>query len=173
MTENNTDLFQQWNTLVQNIERSFIDAQNVFRAICESDEQLAEVANALVDIHAFKTNVGLLYEDACGLMITKMANVPETTTAAGHLVEKKSGSDRKKWDHENLAKNVASRINDMAIDLETGEVTMSPQDMMLKLLDFAAVSYWRVKELGKIGISADEFCEVSEAKTNIIIRKAK
>ena len=173
MTENNTDLFQQWNTLVQNIERSFIDAQNVFRAICESDEQLAEVANALVDIHAFKTNVGLLYEDACGLMITKMGNVPETTTAAGHLVEKKSGSDRKKWDHENLAKNVASRINDMAIDLETGEVTMSPQDMMLKLLDFAAVSYWRVKELGKIGISADEFCEVSEAKTNIIIRNAK
>ena len=106
-------------------------------------------------------------------MIAKMGDVPETTTATGHLVEKKSGSDRKKWDHDGLAKNVASRINDMSIDLETGEMTMSPQDMMLKLLDFAAVSYWRVKELGKIGVSADEFCEVSEAKTNIIIRKAK
>lgn len=173
MTENNTDLFQQWNTLVQNIQHSFIDAQNVFRAICESDKQISEVANALVDIHTLKANVALIYEDACGLMITKMGNVPETTTAAGHLVEKKNGSERKKWDHENLAKNVASRINDMAIDLETGEVTMSPQDMMLKLLDFAAVSYWRVRELGKIGISADEFCEVSETKTNIIIRKAK
>ena len=173
MTTNNADLFKQWTTLTKDIERSFIEAQNIFRTICESDEQLAEIANALVDVHSLKTNVGLLYEDACGQMIAKMGDVPETTTATGHLIEKKSGSDRKKWDHDGLAKNVASRINDMSIDLETGEVTMSPQDMMLKLLDFAAVSYWRVKELGKIGVSADEFCEVSEAKTNIIIRKAK
>jgi hypothetical protein len=50
---------------------------------------------------------------------------------------------------------------------------MTPQDMMVKMFEFAAVSYWRVKELSKIGISADNFCEVGEAKTNIIVRKAK
>jgi len=57
--------------------------------------------------------------------------------------------------------------------LSTGEVIMSSQDMMIKMLDFAAVSYWRVKELSKIGVSADSFCEVSEAKTNVIVRRPK
>jgi hypothetical protein len=32
-------------------------------------------------------------------------------------------------------------------------------------------SYWRIKELSAIGINADNYCEVDEPKTSIIVRK--
>lgn len=158
---------------VTKLTKDFMELGQQFKDLCASDESLATIADAVVAVHSLKAEMSVLYDDVCQSMIEKMGNVPEVGTTAGHTVEKKSGADRKKWDHDGLAKNVASRINDMAVDLDTGEVIMSPQDMMLKMLDYAAVSYWRVKELSKIGVSADSFCEVSESKTNIIVRKAK
>ena len=57
--------------------------------------------------------------------------------------------------------------------MDTGEVLYSQQEIVAKLLDFVQPSYWRVKELQKIGIDADLYCEVGETKTSIIVRKAK
>ena len=158
---------------VQAITKALMELGEQFKDLCASGESLATIADAVVGVHSLKAEMSVLYDSVCHDMVNKMSNVPEVTASDGSLIEKKGGSDRKKWDHEGLAKNVASRINDMAVDLDTGEVVMTPQDMMVKMLDFAAVSYWRVKELGKIGVSADNFCEVSESKTNIIVRKAK
>jgi hypothetical protein len=57
--------------------------------------------------------------------------------------------------------------------MDTGEVLLSPMEMMQKMLDYAAPSYWRVGELNKIGISADKFCEKSEGKVSLVISKEK
>lgn len=170
-TENN--VHENFQEQIKAINLSLMALDKSFIEMCKSEDLLSKIADSLVSIHSLKAEISVVYESACNTMIDKMGEVPEVKDSAGNLVEKKSGADRKKWDHDGLAKNVASRINDMAINLETGEVEMTPQDMMAKMFDFAAVSYWRVKELGKIGISADSFCEVSEAKTNIIVRKAK
>ena len=70
-------------------------------------------------------------------------------------------------------REVARRLDDISVDMDTGERTMSAQEMVIKVLDYVQPSYWRVKELGKIGISADKFCEVGETKESIIVRKAK
>jgi hypothetical protein len=102
-----------------------------------------------------------------------MGSLPEFITTDGSKVEKRAGNDRKKWRHEELAQNIASRLSDMSVDMSTGEITMTPQEMVVKLLDYCAPSYWRVKELAKIGISADKFCEVEEKEASIIVRKAK
>jgi hypothetical protein len=61
----------------------------------------------------------------------------------------------------------------MSVDMDTGEVVMSAQDMVVKLLDYAAVSYWRVGKLGEIGVNPDSYCEQGDYKTSIIIREAK
>jgi hypothetical protein len=68
---------------------------------------------------------------------------------------------------------VARRLVFESIDMETGEIMVSPEQLILKVLDFVQPSYWRIKELSKIGINADKFCEVGEHKTNIIVRKGK
>jgi hypothetical protein len=45
--------------------------------------------------------------------------------------------------------------------------------MMIKMLDYAAPSYWRVGELGKIGVNPSKYCETSEGRTSIVIKKGK
>ena len=77
-------------------------------------------------------------------------------------LETKTGAPRKKWDHEKLAELVAQRISDTAIDMETGEVTKSPQQMIKELLTYAAPSYWRAAALRDLGIEADDYCDVGE-----------
>jgi hypothetical protein len=57
--------------------------------------------------------------------------------------------------------------------MDTGEVLASPLEMMQKMLDYAAPSYWRVGELNKIGISADDYCQKSEGKISVVISKEK
>jgi hypothetical protein len=41
------------------------------------------------------------------------------------------------------------------------------------MLAYCAPSYWRIKELNKIGLNADNFSETGELKTSIIVRKPK
>tara|TARA_B100000029_G_scaffold516042_1_gene626373 strand:- start:6179 stop:6670 length:492 start_codon:yes stop_codon:yes gene_type:complete len=85
-------------------------------------------------------------------------------------LETKTGAPRKQWDHERLVSLVAQRIADTAIDMDTGEVTKSPQDMIAELMKYAAPSYWRVSALRDLGIDADDYCDVGEANTNLIYR---
>ena len=91
----------------------------------------------------------------------------------GQQVERRVGADRKAWDHKSLAGIVAQRVYQSSVDMDTGEVLMTPVEMMTKMLEYAAPSYWRVKELDKLGVSADAFCEKSPGKTSIIISPLK
>jgi hypothetical protein len=85
-------------------------------------------------------------------------------------IETKTGAPRKKWDHKMLAHLVAKKITDKAIDMDTGEVLKTPQQMIQELLIYAAPSYWRVAALKELGIDPDDFCEVGEPLTNLIYR---
>ena len=102
-----------------------------------------------------------------------MGNMGVVETMSGATIEKKTGADRKKWEHSKLASAVAERLSDMSVDMDTGEIMKSPQEIALDMLTYCAPSYWRVKELNKIGINPDNYCEVGDLKTSIIVRKAK
>ena len=160
-----------WRPLVEEIQTqiNLIDRQIAAFDVADKDE-VAEFVSAL---HALKADMSVVYDSACAVLVRSMKSVPEMVLSDGTKIEKRAASDRKKWQHDALAKNVASRIGDMAVDMETGEVVLTPQDMMVKMLDYCAPSYWRVKELAKIGINADKFCDVSESKESIIVRRAK
>jgi hypothetical protein len=41
------------------------------------------------------------------------------------------------------------------------------------MLNYCAPSYWKIKELQKLGINADNYCEVGQLKTSIIVRKGE
>lgn len=163
---------QAWDDSVSSMRRAIMELENAFKEhFSTADAQT--VCEAISDVHLIKGDISASYDYLSKMAVESLGQIPEVILSDGTKVEKRAGSDRKKWDHEGLAKNVASRLNDMAIDMETGEVVMTTQDMVTKLLDYAAVSYWRVKELSKIGISADNFCEVTESEPNIIVRRAK
>jgi hypothetical protein len=136
------------------------------------DMEVGGVCEVLYALRELKKDLGLLdgelEQAAIGKMEENIILLP-----SGQQVERRTGADRKAWDHKGLATIVANRIYESSIDMDTGEVLLSPTEMMAKMLDYAAPSYWRVGELGKIGVSADSYCEKSEGKVSISITSKK
>jgi hypothetical protein len=89
----------------------------------------------------------------------------------GATIEKRISYDRRGWQHRDLASAVAQKLTQMSIDMDTGEVIKTPEQIAEQVLDYVQPSYWRVKELSNIGINADNYCETGQAKTSIIVRK--
>jgi hypothetical protein len=126
------------------------------------------VAEALFFLSRIKREITELFDQTQAKLVDLMGDEPEITSRNVNY-EKKQGAPRKSWNHKDLGQLVADRIVDMSIDMDTGEVMKSTNEMLTQMLTYCGVSYWRVKELNKIGINADRFCEVGEPKTSIII----
>jgi hypothetical protein len=162
----------------KNVDRlkPFLEFRKALIAVEESalqnletdDEQLWY--DTLVLLHSIKGDVASMFTQYSNLLANKI-ETDEVTASNGQKIEKKSAFDRKGWKHEDLASEVLRRLNDLSVDMDTGEVIMSASEVAMKLLDYVQPSYWRIKELSKLGINADQYCEVGELKTSIIVRK--
>jgi hypothetical protein len=151
-----------------------MDTEDALNEFVGSGAEIDEIAESLIQLHQIKNGFGDVYSmyAAKVMAILQSANI-EDMDVAGAKIEVRSAADRKKWNHEQLAHAVSRKLIDLSVDMDTGEVVLSPEDIANKMLNFVQPSYWRVKELAKVGINADNFCEVGDYKTNIIIRKAK
>lgn len=139
----------------------------------DSKPDIDEAAEGLAKLNFAKRELSVIYDSFAHSVGNLMGSSGMIETASGITIEKKTAADRKKWRHPELATRVAERLSEMSVDMDTGEVVMSAQDMVVKLLDYAAVSYWRVGKLGEIGVNPDSYCEQGDYKTSIIIREAK
>jgi hypothetical protein len=160
--------------ITANLNKVLMDTDEALSNYLNSDAPIEEVAGSLVELHALKNAMGDVYSTYANRVMALLQNANiEDLDVAGAKIEVRHAADRKKWNHEQLSSAVTKRLVDMSVDMDTGEMLLSPQDIADKMLGFIQPAYWRVKELAKFGINADNFCEVGEYKTNIIIRKAK
>lgn len=157
---------------ISDFNAAILVLDNALEEFQDEQPSAEEAAMALAALHAIKGNFAAVYERMEYIVSTSMGSTPEVVLADGIKIEKRYGASRKSWQHKDLAHVVASRISDMSVDMDTGERLMSTEDMIVKVLDYVQPSYWRIKELNNIGINPDRFCEVSEGKTSIIVRKA-
>ena len=134
---------------------------------------LSEMCEILVALSLIKADMGLLYEDMSKKTQVAMEQQEIVDLESGYTVERRWSKPRKAWRHEELAEIVAERINRSAIDLDTGEVTLSPKDMMKEVFKYVQPSYWRVGALSSLGILADEYCETGDPVEKINIRNNK
>jgi hypothetical protein len=139
----------------------------------DSKPEIDEAAEGLAKLNFAKRELSVIYDSFAHGVGNLMGSSGMIETASGITIEKKTAADRKKWRHPELATRVAERLSEMSVDMDTGEIVMSAQDMVVKLLDYAAVSYWRVGKLGEIGVNPDSYCEQGDFKTSIIVREAK
>lgn len=160
----NTDP-QQWVSQVETIMDEMTQ-----RAI-ELRSEPRKMAVVVSEMHNIKKMVADTWEHVSGMLADVMGDDPEIEIN-GAIVEKRIGAPRKSWKHDEIADEVTRRIMGSAVDMDTGEVLKSTEDMMKEMLSYGAVSYWRVKNLAKIGVIADEYCEVGEPKTSIVVRQA-
>lgn len=135
-----------------------------------SNQEIAEAASAF---HAFVDQVKGSY----GLFTTEVINrieyTPVPLEVGGATVEIKGGSTRKKWDHKAAAEEVAKRITESSYDLDTGERLKDPEEMIVELLEYAGVGYWKVKPMASLGLNVDMYCESTEGPKSLIVRRNK
>lgn len=145
----------------------------ILRAATNTDLDHQDVAEIVFQMHLAKIDLGMLYDTVAGMLDRAMADMPEVNLGGGVRIEKKVASDRRAWKHNDLANEIARRLVMTNVDMETGETQKPIQELLAEMLRFLQPSYWRVKELSTIGVNADNYCEVLEPKTSIIVRKPK
>ena len=134
-------------------------------------EDRSEIAAIAVDLNNTLANLKNLYSILSSDIINRLEYTPEPISVDGGEVEIRSGSARKAWDHDRLSSVVAKRISDSSVDITTGEIVMNTEQMIQEILKYAAVSYWRVGALKDLDLVADNYCDVSEPKQNLIVKK--
>jgi len=142
----------------------------VLTNIAESEIDVKELAELLLKLNRAKRDFSVIYDSFSQKVMNSMGDSSLIELPSGGSIEKKGATERKKWRHPELAIRVAERLSEMSVDMDTGEVVMNAQGMVVKLLDYAAVSYWRVGKLGEIGINPDSYCEQGDYKTNLIVK---
>ena len=139
----------------------------------EIDGGTEEVANLVLELNLAKVELGIVYDQVSGLLGNLMVDDPLIELRDGAQVERKMGSTRKGWNHKDLANVVIDRIQQSSVDMDTGEVVITPKEMAIQMLDYLAPYYWRVGKLNEIGLNADLYCEPSEPKTSVIVRRGE
>ena len=94
--------------------------------------------------------------DAARLMPKKIVQTARVTA------ERRMSTDRRNWQHEDLAKKV--------IELEWGNID-HPQDVARILMAYAGFSYWRVTRLRELDIDPDEYCETMPGRATVQLRE--
>lgn len=157
---------------IQAIRSALLDFD---RALSEEAKTMSvnELCEVLVGLSRTKDELAQIYSDVSRITAEAFGDDSELLLNDGSRIEKRNASDRRGWQHKEIAALVAKKLVAMSIDMDTGERVMSAEEIAQRVLDYVQPSYWRVKQLSELGINADDYCEVGETKTNIIVRKAK
>lgn len=159
---------------VLEFKQLIIDLDKMLSEYFEENPDVLHAAELITELNLAKRDLSTVY-DVASKKFSNLMNDDEKiiTLPNGATIEKKTAYDRKGWKHQDLTRAVVSRLTQMSIDMDTGEVIKSPEEIAIDLMKYCAPSYWRVKELSNIGINADMYSETGDLKTSIIIRKGE
>ena len=165
---------EQADKCVRDILESLDTLEGLIVQLSKSDldsdpKEILEVASSA---HQAKGTIGYLYNELQDIITKEYDYFAQPVQIDGATVEIKSGSSRKKWDHAGISDEVARRIVNTSVDIDTGEITKTPLEMLREFTQYMGVSYWKVGQLKELHLDADEYCEVSPPKKNIVIRRS-
>jgi len=158
---------------INQIKKLLTELDSEISDYVQSSPDIVRACEYLAEMNFLKRDFSFVYDTFSHAMIGVMGENENIVLSSGVEIEKKSGYDRKGWDHKSLGSAVADRLVQMSVDMDTGEVLKTPREIAVDILTYCAPSYWRIKELNKIGINPDSYCEVGDLKTSIIVRKGK
>jgi len=129
-----------------------------------------EACEVLAAFNRAKADLRFVY-DSFALRVGSMMTDDKVPLADGGEVERNFSNKRSKWQHKDLASAVAQKLHRMSIDMDTGEVKVDPEEMAKAMLNYVQPSYWRVTQLEKLGINADNYCESGDSRMSVIVRQ--
>lgn len=156
---------------ISSIRKAIVDLDKKLADFADSEPGIDQIAQALLQLNLAKADLGVVYDGLSSKLSAIIKDKEVLNLENGAQIEKKSSYDRKGWQHKELANAVVDKLTQMSVDMDTGEVLKTPSEIALDLMKYCAPSYWRIKELDSLGINADNYCEVGQLKTSIIVRK--
>lgn len=160
-------------SLTQGIQQLLLDLDKQITTNASDPNWDAQtISETFFQLDSFKGQLSIIIKSLESILIEKMADKEAISLDSGAILVKEWSKSRKAWQHKDLASAVAERIETMAIDMDTGERTMTTSEMIQAILDYVQPSYWRVGALSNIGLNADSFCEASDPQPKIRIEKA-
>lgn len=152
-------------TILVTVERNMLALEKTPHSDLEEEADLLDSWRELLE--RFKVMDSLIVSDLSRRTprSEKLLELPR-----GGTVEIRRNVPRKKWDHEAIAPVVVEKIIEQAIDKTTGTINEPYSVLMLRLLDYAGVGYWKVGTLKDLGIDPDNYCEAGIPKATATIR---
>ena len=136
-----------------------------------SNPETQDACDILYELNMAKRDISTVYDSFSTSVGQLIADGKNVQLSNGGVIEKKSSYERRACQHKDLASVVAQKLVRMSVDIDTGEIIKSPEEIAMQVLDYVQPSYWRVKELSSLGINVDNYCETGVLKTSIIVRK--
>jgi hypothetical protein len=158
---------------IKELQALIMDLDTEVSNFIKSTPSLEDACESLAEFNFLKRDLSSVYDVFAKSVADLMDTVEEVALPDGATIEKKSSYDRKGWKHADLGIEVARKLAQMAVNMDTGEVERSPEEIAADMLSYCSPAYWKIKPLNAIGINPDNFCEVGELKTSIIVRKSK
>lgn len=156
---------------ISDLRNSLLQLDEDICAYLGGQPSVDDLCKSLIQLNLAKAELSVLYDHFAAMVGDAMGAEKEVLLEGGAKIEKRMSNNRTGWQHKDLAHAVAKKIINLSIDMDTGEIIHSTEEMLTQVFDYVQPSYWRVKELEKIGINPDHYCEVGETKTSVIVRK--
>lgn len=156
---------------VEIIRQQILKLDEALHEYMETNPPSEEAANVLLQLNLAKSDIGMVYDSFSKYFSELIKDKEIINLENGAQIEKKSSYDRKGWQHKELTNAVVDKLIQLSVDMDTGEIIKTPREIATDLMKYCAPSYWRIKELSGIGINADNYCEVGQLKTSVIVRK--
>ena len=156
---------------IADIRQYILDLERELDDYIKSQPDIEDACGILYEMNMIKRDMSSVYDSLSTSVGQLIADGKNVQLKNGGVVEKKSSYERRAWQHKDLASVVAQKLVRMSVDMDTGEIIKSPEEIAMQVLDYVQPSYWRVKELSSLGINVDNYCETGVLKTSIIVRK--
>lgn len=156
---------------IADIRQYILDLERELDDYIKSQPDVQDACGILYEMNMIKRDMSSVYDSLSTSVGQLIADGKNVQLKNGGVVEKKSSYERRAWQHKDLASVVAQKLVRMSVDMDTGEIIKSPEEIAMQVLDYVQPSYWRVKELSSLGINVDNYCETGVLKTSIIVRK--
>lgn len=156
---------------IADIRQYILDLERELDDYIKSQPDVEDACGILYEMNMIKRDMSSVYDSLSTSVGQLIADGKNVQLKNGGVVEKKSSYERRAWQHKDLASVVAQKLVRMSVDMDTGEIIKSPEEIAMQVLDYVQPSYWRVKELSSLGINVDNYCETGVLKTSIIVRK--
>ena len=156
---------------IADIRQYILDLERELDDYIKSQPDVEDACGVLYEMNMIKRDMSSVYDSLSTSVGQLIADGKNVQLKNGGVIEKKSSYERRAWQHKDLASVVAQKLVRLSVDMDTGEIIKSPEEIAMQVLDYVQPSYWRVKELSSLGINVDNYCETGVLKTSIIVRK--